>query len=415
MTSDSTLAHDSTPAARDTPVMVKVDSVTKRFQIRSDNSLKERIVTLGRDGRRHRQDFWALDGVSLTINAGQTIGLIGHNGSGKSTLLKIIGGVISPTAGEVMRRGRLAGLLELGAGFHPDLTGRENIYLNGAILGLSTEETEAQFADIVAFSEIGEFIDTQVKFYSSGMYVRLAFSVAVHTDPDLLLVDEVLAVGDEAFQRKCLDKIREFQQEGRTIILVTHSMATVQNFCDSVVLLDHGVVTYQGEPRTAIEKFRDLLEEARQERLPEEEKRLGYTPGRVTGATARGRDKEAYTPIGPGEDVLITTEVEHDEPLAEWGVAIQVTDSRGNNIFSTSSARLGQEFSPLQANRRLQFTLADNHLGSGKYAVTVALVDGSGEQIHLRRQATTFTIQTATNVGGVVYVDTSVEDQGVVS
>lgn len=268
----STDISESTPV--DTrPNIVEIDNVAKRFTIRKDNSLKERIVTLGRAGKRHKEDFWALNGVSIDIKAGTTVGLIGHNGSGKSTLLKVIGGIIDPTKGSVKRRGRIAALLELGAGFHPDLTGRENVFLNASILGLSREETEEKFDSILAFSGIGDFIDTQVKFYSSGMYVRLAFSVAVHTDPDLLLVDEVLAVGDEAFQRKCLDKIRSFQQEGRTIILVTHSLGQVVELCDRAILLNQGQVVLDGNPREAVADFRDILE-GRRLREKEQEQEL---------------------------------------------------------------------------------------------------------------------------------------------
>ncbi|MBN9621141.1 MAG: ABC transporter ATP-binding protein, partial [Actinobacteria bacterium] len=186
--------------------VVRVENASKRFVIRKEKSLKERVVNAGRS-RRHKDDFWALRDVSFEIASGSTVGLIGANGSGKSTLLKLIGGIIQPTTGTVTRRGRLAALIELGAGFHPDLTGRENIFLNCAILGLSREQTRTHFDSIVAFSGIESFIDTQVKFYSSGMYVRLAFAVAVHVDPDVLLVDEVLAVGDEPFQRKCMDRI----------------------------------------------------------------------------------------------------------------------------------------------------------------------------------------------------------------
>jgi len=229
-----------TPTDTSAPEVVRLKGVSKRFVVRKDNSLKERLVTLGRVGRRHREEFWALKNVDLSISAGTTIGLIGHNGSGKSTLLKVIGGILDPTSGTVENRGRIAALLELGAGFHPDLTGRENVYLNASILGLSQAETDARFDDILAFSGIGDFIDSQVKFYSSGMYVRLAFAVAVHTEPDILLVDEVLSVGDEAFQRKCLDKIRAFQEEGCTIILVTHSLGQVTELCDRAVLLNRG-------------------------------------------------------------------------------------------------------------------------------------------------------------------------------
>jgi len=213
------------------PEVIRIDGVSKKFTVHKDKSLKERVVNSGRS-RLHAEEYWALQDVSFSIDAGESIGLAGANGSGKSTLLKIIGGILTPDRGKVHIRGRIAALLELGAGFHPDLTGRENVYLNGSVLGLSEREIDRQFDSIVDFSGIGDFLDTQVKFYSSGMYVRLAFAVAVHSDPDILLVDEVLAVGDEPFQRKCIDKIRDFQEEGRSIILVSHSAEQIVDACD---------------------------------------------------------------------------------------------------------------------------------------------------------------------------------------
>ena len=239
-----------------TPEVIRVNDVSKRFVIRKDKSLKERIVNFGRSNR-HKEDFWALRDVDLTIRAGSSVGLLGANGSGKSTLLKVIGGIVDPTRGSVERRGRLAALLELGAGFHPDLTGRENVYLNASILGLSKSRTDEYFDSIVDFSEIGEFIDTQVKFYSSGMYVRLAFAISVHVDPDILLVDEVLAVGDEPFQEKCMSKIREFQREGRTIVVVSHSAAQVSDLCDRTIVLSHGKVVFDGGTEEGIAALRE--------------------------------------------------------------------------------------------------------------------------------------------------------------
>lgn len=235
--------------------IVRVDGVAKRFVIRKEKSLKERLVNLGRSNQ-HKDDFWALDDVSFDVPIGASVGLLGANGSGKSTLLKVIGGIIEPTRGVVERRGRVAALLELGAGFHPDLTGRENVYLNGSILGLSRKQTDRYFDSIVDFAEVHDFIDTQVKFYSSGMYVRLAFAIAVHVDPDLLLVDEVLAVGDERFQKKCMDKIREFQQEGRTILFVSHSADQVNRVCDRAVVLSHGRVVFDGDTEGGIAALR---------------------------------------------------------------------------------------------------------------------------------------------------------------
>ena len=211
-------------------------------------SLKERILRMGHGTA---EPFVALRDVNLEIAAGQTIGLIGHNGSGKSTLLKILTGILRPTTGTVEVNGRVSSLLELGAGFNGELSGRDNIYLNASLLGLSRKETDGLFDSIVEFSELAEFIDNPVKHYSSGMYVRLGFAVAVHVDPDILLVDEVLAVGDEAFARKCLDKIAEFQREGRTILFVTHSLSLVDEICDRGVVLDHGRVVFDGDPQFA--------------------------------------------------------------------------------------------------------------------------------------------------------------------
>lgn len=243
------------PVIRNAPTVIRVESVSKRFVIRKEKSLKERIVNFGRSNL-HRQDFWALDNVSLEVTAGTTIGLVGANGSGKSTLLKAIGGIIQPTSGYVERRGRLAALLELGAGFHPDLTGRENVFLNASILGLTRRQIQGYFDSIVEFAEIPDFIDTQVKFYSSGMYVRLAFAIAVHVDPDILLVDEVLAVGDEPFQKKCMDKIAEFQRDGRTIVFVSHAANQIERLCDRVVVLKHGKVVFDGPTEGGIAALR---------------------------------------------------------------------------------------------------------------------------------------------------------------
>jgi ABC-2 type transport system ATP-binding protein len=240
----------------DAPDVIRVTDVSKRFVIRKDKSLKERIVNFNRSNR-HKDDFWALKNIDFTIRAGTTVGLLGANGSGKSTLLKVIGGIIDPTDGLVERRGRLAALLELGAGFHPDLTGRENVFLNASILGLSRAQTESYFDSIIDFSEIGDFIDTQVKFYSSGMYVRLAFAIAVHVDPDILLVDEVLAVGDEPFQKKCMDKIAEFQREGRTIVFVSHSASQVEELCDRTIVLRHGEAVFDGPTPEGILALRE--------------------------------------------------------------------------------------------------------------------------------------------------------------
>lgn len=226
-------------------VAVEVKDVWKKFRLYHDKaySLKERVIFWG---RQKAEDFWALKGVNLTVPKGSTVGLIGRNGSGKSTLLKIISRILYPTRGEVKVNGRVSTLLELGAGFHPDFTGRENVFLNASILGLTRKQTKENLEDIIAFAELGDFIDNPVRNYSSGMYMRLGFAVAVHVAPDILLIDEVLAVGDLAFQEKCLAKIRELQKRGTTIIFVTHSPKQVEELCDVAVWLDRGEVRMQG-------------------------------------------------------------------------------------------------------------------------------------------------------------------------
>ncbi|ALO66306.1 ABC transporter ATP-binding protein [Arthrobacter alpinus] len=236
---------------------IEARDISKRFVLRHTRSLKEAFVWImkGRKGDLSKK-FFALNGVTLDIAVGESVALLGLNGSGKSTLLKHISGVMLPDTGTVQTRGRVAGLIEVGAGFHPDLSGRDNVYLNGAILGMTKDEIDAAFDSIVEFSEIEEFIDTEVKFYSSGMYLRLAFSVAVHTDPDVFLIDEILAVGDEPFQKKCLAKIKELHAAGKTLIVVSHDLDVVAKVCDRGILLEHGKAIMDGPVEDVIARLR---------------------------------------------------------------------------------------------------------------------------------------------------------------
>ncbi|SIM11859.1 ABC-2 type transport system ATP-binding protein [Kocuria sp. AG109] len=239
------------------PVVIRIEHVVKKFVLRHTRSMKEAFVWLikGRKGDLSEK-FRALDGVSLEIHQGERVALLGLNGSGKSTLLKLISGVMHPDEGDIRTRGRIAGLIEVGAGFHPDLTGRDNVYLNGAILGMTKEEIDANFDSIVEFSEIADFIDTEVKFYSSGMYLRLAFAVAVHTDPEIFLVDEILAVGDEPFQKKCIRKIKELSERGKTLVVVSHDLDMVSRLCERGVVLEKGHVVKDGAIEEAVKHLR---------------------------------------------------------------------------------------------------------------------------------------------------------------
>src|SRR6476660_4148790 len=241
------------------PAAIEIRHVSKHFRLYHEHysSLKERMIHFG---RIPFEDFIALDDINVEIEEGSTVGILGHNGSGKSTLLKCVAGILQPNDGEIVTRGRLAALLELGAGFHPELTGRENIFMNASILGLSKRDITSVFDEIVAFAELEKFIDMQVRHYSSGMYIRLGFAVAVNVAPDILLVDEVLSVGDEAFQRKCLDRVAQFQKEGRTIVFVTHAADLGRRICERALVLDHGVLVADSAPGEAVRTFRETLQ-----------------------------------------------------------------------------------------------------------------------------------------------------------
>ena len=236
---------------------IKVEGVSKKFRLERNrpSSIKEAILRLGK--KSDADDFWVLRDIDLDIPPGSFFGLIGHNGCGKSTLLRLMAGIHRPTTGTIESEGRLSALLELGSGFHPDLTGRENVYLNGAMLGLSRKQMAASMDQIIEFSGIGEFIDEPVKIYSSGMYVRLGFAVAVNVDPELLLVDEVIAVGDEEFQRRCMTHMNKLRAAGTTIVLVSHNTQLMADLCDTLGWLDHGRLMMVGDPATVVAAYLD--------------------------------------------------------------------------------------------------------------------------------------------------------------
>lgn len=388
------------------PDIIIVDGVSKTFALRKDNSLKERIVTLGRRGRQHKEEFQSLKDVTFSIPAGSSIALMGPNGSGKSTLLKVIGGIIEPTDGEVRRRGRLAALLELGAGFHPDLSGRDNVYLNAAILGLTREQTEERFDSIVAFSEIGDFIDTQVKFYSSGMYVRLAFAVAVHTDPDILLVDEVLAVGDEAFQRKCMDKIREFQREGRTIVLVSHSAAQVMDLCDRAVVLSHGEVAFIGEAAEATKVHREILEGKRQANVENPDPTRDERIARVTGIRLTNPAGEPIAEARPGEDLIVQIDVDHATSQDTWYTTFSIDTPTGQQVFGTGAHRLGTAHDAVPAGKvTVEYLIPRISFGGGQYFVNADVSDADRNRLDVLWQGANFFVPVEDRQTGTVYAE----------
>lgn len=363
---------------------ISVANVSKRFRIAHEryNTLKERVVHFGR--RSDSEDFWALRDVDIEIEPGHTVGLLGHNGSGKSTLLKCIAGILRPTSGEIRTVGRVAALLELGAGFSGELTGRENIFMNGAILGLSKRDLEKRFDEIVAFAELEQFIDTQVRFYSSGMYVRLGFAVAVNVDPEILLVDEVLAVGDEAFQRKCLKRVEQFQQEGRTIVVVTHSPDLVRNVCDRGIVLDHGIKVADGAPREAVRIFREKMFGAGEGEINVVTDDAPDTPSFINGVEVCYPGE--HMSVDRGGALLVRATYYNGDSLAGYRIAMNVHDANGTFLFGTDTERLEAKVGAFDGINEIQWVFDPVGLLAGDYDITFALVDPEGAAVSSRTE-----------------------------
>lgn len=383
--------------------IVRVDDVSKRFVLHKDKSIKDRVLYFS--NRKQSKDvFWALRDVSLEIELGETVGLVGHNGSGKSTLLKIIGGIIDPSSGAVYRRGRVAALLELGAGFHPDLSGRENVYLNAAILGMSSDDTDKVFDDIVEFSGIRDFIDSQVKFYSSGMYVRLAFAVAVHSDPDLLLVDEVLAVGDEPFQAKCMNKIRQFQREGRTIVLVSHSAEQVADVCTRAIVLDGGAIVHDGDVGEGIRTLREGYERDRVEKEQEEAEKDDLPVNRavvISEVSISSPSLSGDSPLPRGSDLTLTIHAEVKREV-EWITGFTLDTPLGQTIYRLNTEGLGIDLPTTPGRYAISFRLPDTNFGASRLVISAGATELDGTIIDNLNPAGHLDYQHDPNGAGVV-------------
>lgn len=368
------------------PDAIRVEQVSKRFVRHVDRrrSLKERIV---RGRPTATEDFWALRDVSIAIPQGSMYGLIGHNGSGKSTLLKLVTGIYRPTSGSITCAGRVAALIELGAGFHPDMTGRENIRLNGAILGLSKKEIAAATDSIIEFSGLREFIDDPVRHYSSGMYVRLGFSVAVNVKPDVLLVDEVLAVGDEEFQRKCFDHLAALRKSGTTIVVVSHGLGQIESLCDDVTWLDHGTVAGSGPAPRVVSAYLEKVnaeESARNPRI-EAAREVGdrrsdavieLTRAAVTDQSGQPLD-HAVTGTTFAVSVGFTA---HEEVLGP-NVRVAFQHESGPLVTMVNNHRHNVDFGYVRGKHTVHVSLTDNPLLPGRYLVHIDVFDHTGTRV----------------------------------
>jgi len=346
----------------------------------------------GLDG--NTEEFWALKDVSFEITSGEVVGIIGRNGAGKSTLLKILSQITKPTTGRAMFRGRVGSLLEVGTGFHPELTGRENIYLNGGILGMSRREIAASFDAIVAFAEIEKFLDTPVKRYSSGMYVRLAFAVAAHLQPEILIVDEVLAVGDMAFQKKCLGKMGEASRSGRTVLIVSHNMTTILNLCQRVVVLDQGKVKFVGPCDQGVDHYMKIYDatgggEVDLARHPNRRPSSRYFFKKVRLLNTQGVATDEFL---CGEGMTIEFEVDPTVRIPNFDIEIQFEDSLGTNLFAVGPLFSGSGPLEVTNHNRLLCHLDHVPLVPGQYCISVDASPHCGESVDHIDQMTRFKI-----------------------
>lgn len=329
------------------------------------------LGTLGRWVKRQRPErFWALREVNFTIPAGRTVGVIGPNGSGKSSTLGLIANTITPTTGQVRTKGRISSLLELGAGFHPDLTGRENVFLNAAILGIPREFVRKRFDHIVDFAGLREFIDMPVKHYSSGMYVRLGFSVAIEMNPDILLIDEVLAVGDVAFQMKCLDRIRQFQKAGKTLLFVTHALETVEQFCDEVLLIHDGQLIMQGAPADVVFSYLKSYM-VRLGMLNVEEH--GTRDAEMTNVRFLNADGEECAVFKTGESMTVEIQYRAHQRIDQPVFGFNIKTGNGYYVFGSNTQLAGVPIEAIEGDGIMRLTIAPLTLKQGNFFLSLSI------------------------------------------
>ena len=386
--------------------IIKAEQISKQYQIGAReaaySTVREALITklrapaklFRRNGRSANETIWALRDVNFEVRPGEVIGIIGRNGAGKSTLLKILSRITEPTTGKIELYGRVGSLLEVGTGFHAELSGRENIFLNGSILGMTRTEIAAKFDEIVAFAEIEKFIDTPVKRYSSGMYVRLAFAVAAHLEPEILLVDEVLSVGDTAFQKKCLGKMNDVSREGRTIIFVSHNMATIVRICTRGILISDGKIEADGPVDSVIQGYLDASAQHGGTRT------FPIEPAKAAQFTSLGlltKEGEPTASFDVRFDITVEAEYVVRQPVPQGLLGVRVSTADGLPIFTSHHVDTLDPSSPatqalLPGSFRTQITIPPNFLVPGSYLLTVAVVDAKMRLIDMQEDAISFDV-----------------------
>ena len=388
----------STPA-------IRVEALWKNFRLYHERNRYIKAAMLR--GRRARyEEFWALQDVNLTVAKGATVGVIGSNGSGKTTLLKCLTGIYTPERGSVSIDGNLAALLELGAGFHPELSGTENIYLNGSIMGMSRKEIDDKFDSIVNFAGLEQFIDTPVKNFSSGMTVRLGFSIATHVEPEVLLIDEILSVGDQAFQRKSTEKIEQFRRDGRTILVVSHSLGLVQQLCDTVVWLEKGHVKMTGPATEVIAEYTGNTYGNFAREDASSKTRWGTGDAQVTQVAMLDGNDQPFDTLASGGEIRIRLEMTSHMRIESPVLRIQLETMSGELVWSTSTQRGTATLRVLDGPATAVLTIPSLPLADGTYYVTVSITDATGamEFDHCQHWAKVHITGGPPNDGGVVAI-----------
>lgn len=389
---------------------IELEGVSRRFRIQHAQNRTLKTQFLKRTGVETR-DFWALRDVGVSISAGESVGIVGRNGSGKSTMLKLIAGIISPTTGTVRTSGTIASMLELGAGFHPDFSGRENVFLNAAIFGFSEREVVKRFDEIVAFAEVEDFIDSPIRTYSSGMHMRLAFSIASHVRADIMLLDEVFSVGDEAFQRKCLSRMFEFRRAGGTIVFVSHDSSAVERICGRAILMEHGNVRLDSVPREVMTEYHRILAEQDSRTGSSESTTLppladdgSWGTGKVAFRTVRlvKEDGQVATSFRSGAAVTLEIDYEVHQPVPSLDFQFSIVTMDGLRLFESSAEREGYVLDGLTSGS-LRFVIPSLPLLEGRFALAVALVTPEGaETFHAFENCIEFNVFPQSRAAGVV-------------